>query len=95
MVLKAKELDQDVAVLMPTLAFLRVGQPLEISFGFDNPTTRKAFSFHLLGQGRGAIEIIDFSVLSKPMTELMAVQKEEQTLTRGPGTSLGLQAHPQ
>ncbi|MGV8843653.1 MAG: LTA synthase family protein [Pseudomonas sp.] len=94
MVLKAKEFDQDVAVLIPPLPPLRVGQPLEISFGFDNPTTRKAFSFHLLGQGRGAIEIIDFSVLSEPMTELMAAQKEEQPPTRGPGTSLGVQAHP-
>ncbi|MNN16064.1 hypothetical protein D3C81_1291900 [compost metagenome] len=39
-------------------------QPLEMEFGFDNPTERKAFSFHLLGYGGGAVEVSDFSVIT-------------------------------
>jgi hypothetical protein len=39
-------------------------QPLVMEFDFDNPTARKAFSFHLLGYGTGAVEISDFSVIT-------------------------------
>ena len=82
-VLKTKEFDRDVAVQIPDLPLLKAGKSLVLSFDFDNPTTRKAFSFHLLGQGRGDIEITDFSVLTEPMEpDLLAAQqnKDEETL---------------
>ncbi|MDP3816788.1 LTA synthase family protein [Pseudomonas sp.] len=65
--LKTKEYDRDVALPIPELPLLTNDKPVEVSFAFDNPATRKAFSFHLLGQGTGAIEILDFSVTSKPL----------------------------
>ena len=40
-------------------------QPLEMDFSFDNPQSRKAFSFHLLGYGLGAVEVSDFSVITE------------------------------
>jgi hypothetical protein len=36
-----------------------------MDFSFDNPETRKAFSFHLLGYGLGAVEVSDFSVITE------------------------------
>jgi len=65
--LKTKEYDRDVALPIPELPLLTNDRPVEVSFAFDNPATRKAFSFHLLGQGTGAIEILDFGVTSKPL----------------------------
>ncbi|MDF5919616.1 hypothetical protein P4133_08555 [Pseudomonas aeruginosa] len=35
-----------------------------MSFTFDSPEARKAFSFHLLAEGRGIIEISDFHVVT-------------------------------
>ncbi|MGE8496423.1 MAG: LTA synthase family protein [Pseudomonas sp.] len=76
--LKTKEFDRDVALPIPELPRLMPGKPVEMSFSFDNLDARKAFSFHLLGQGRGAIEIVDFSVVSKPLeTDLLAAQNED------------------
>ncbi|MET1079037.1 MAG: LTA synthase family protein [Pseudomonas sp.] len=81
MLLKTKEFDRDVAVAIPDLPLLKTGKPLTLSFTFDNPATRKAFSFHLLGEGRGAIEITDFSVITEPMEpELLAAQQDEEEL---------------
>jgi hypothetical protein len=40
-------------------------QPLEMDFSFANPQQRKAFSFHLLGYGSGAVEVTDFSVITE------------------------------
>ncbi|MNY63270.1 hypothetical protein D3C86_2002030 [compost metagenome] len=40
-------------------------QPLEMDFSFDNPESRKAFSFHLLGYGLGAVEVSDFTVITE------------------------------
>ncbi|MGE8361333.1 LTA synthase family protein [Pseudomonas sp.] len=82
--LKTKEFDRDVALPIPQLPRLMPGKPLEVTFSFDNLDTRKAFSFHLLGQGHGAIEIVDFSVVSKPLeTDLLAAQNEDdEALTR-------------
>lgn len=65
--LKTKEFDKDVALPLPELPLLKRGQPIELSFSFDNLQARKAFSFHLLGQGRGQIEITDFSVATEPL----------------------------
>ncbi|NQD95922.1 sulfatase-like hydrolase/transferase, partial [Pseudomonas sp. CrR25] len=76
--LKAKEYDRDVALPLPELPLLQAGQPLELSFAFDNLAARKAFSFHLLGQGQGAIEITDFRVASAPLPpKLLAAKTDE------------------
>lgn len=77
--LKTKEYDRDVALAIPPLPRLTSAQPVEVQFDFDNPTTRKAFSFHLLGSGKGAIEIVDFSITSKPLgTSLLAAARTPQ-----------------
>jgi hypothetical protein len=76
--LKTKEYDRNVDLAIPALPLLTRDQPVEISFTFDNPAARKAFSFHLLGQGQGAIEIVDFSVSSTPLEtaeKLLAAQE--------------------
>ena len=81
LVLKTKEFDRDVQLAIPNLPLLKRGQAVEVSFDFDNPQTRKAFSFHLLGEGRGAIRISDFSVVTEPLPpELIAVQTQEEAL---------------
>lgn len=63
--LKAKEFEQDVAIDLPTEVAVTPEQPLVMNIRFDNPQPRKAFSFHLLGHGVGAIEISDFSVVTE------------------------------
>lgn len=60
--LKTKQFDREVQLPIPPLPVLDYGKPMQVSFGFDNSEARKAFSFHLLAQGQGAIEISDFSV---------------------------------
>ncbi len=65
--LKTKEFDRDVVLPIPLIPRLKNGQALELSFGFDNQQARKAFSFHLLAQGHGAIEITDFSVTTQAL----------------------------
>lgn len=82
--LKTKEFDQDVALEIPPLPLLTRGQPIDLSFSFDNLQARKAFSFHLLGEGRGLIEITDFSVISQAhphSKDLLAAQPDEDTDT--------------
>lgn len=51
--LKAKQLEQDVPLGLPDEVKVTTDEPLEMEFSFDNPTARKAFSFHLLGYGGG------------------------------------------
>ncbi|WP_434696329.1 LTA synthase family protein [Pseudomonas sp. Z1-14] len=63
--LKAKEFEQDVTMDLPTDVTVTADQPLVMDIHFDNPQPRKAFSFHLLGHGTGAIEISDFSVVTE------------------------------
>ncbi|UDI95087.1 LTA synthase family protein [Pseudomonas sp. IAC-BECa141] len=63
--LKAKEFEQDVQLGLPTEMVATADQPLEMDFSFDNPQPRKAFSFHLLGYGLGAVEVSDFSVITE------------------------------
>jgi len=63
--LKAKEFEQDVQLGLPTEMVATADQPLEMDFSFDNPQPRKAFSFHLLGYGLGAVEVTDFSVITE------------------------------
>lgn len=62
--LKAKQLEQDVPLGLPEEVKVTADQPLEMEFSFDNPTERKAFSFHLLGYGGGKVEVSDFSVIT-------------------------------
>lgn len=62
--LKAKEFEQDVPLGLPEEIIVTADQPLELEFGFDNPSVRKAFSFHLLGYGGGKVEVSDFSVIT-------------------------------
>ncbi|WP_318652073.1 LTA synthase family protein [Pseudomonas sp. PDM14] len=79
--LKTKEFDRNVALDIPELPLLQRGKSIELSFDFDNPETRKAFSFHLTGEGRGAIRISDFSVVTEPIPpELIAAQNVEEPL---------------
>jgi hypothetical protein len=79
--LMTKEFDRDNSLAIPTLPALKRGESIELSFDFDNPETRKAFSFHLLGEGRGAIRISDFSVVTEPLPpELVAAQAPETAL---------------
>jgi phosphoglycerol transferase MdoB-like AlkP superfamily enzyme len=68
--LKTKEFDREVLLPIPQMPVLEYGKPLQVSFGFDNSEERKAFSFHLLAQGQGAIEISDFSVNTKLLDPL-------------------------
>ena len=63
--LKAKEFERDVPMDLPTEVAVTPEQPLVMNISFDNPQQRKAFSFHLLGHGVGAIEISDFSVVTE------------------------------
>ncbi|MDH4566852.1 LTA synthase family protein [Pseudomonas sp. BN414] len=65
--LKAKEFERDVALPIPEMPLLKQGKPLKVKFAFDNPEARKAFSFHLLAEGRGVIEISDFRVSTEPL----------------------------
>ncbi len=62
--LKAKESEQDVPLGLPAQMPVTAESPLEMEFTFDNPTVRKAFSFHLLGYGAGTVEVSDFSVIT-------------------------------
>ncbi|NIF19858.1 LTA synthase family protein [Pantoea sp. Cy-639] len=62
--LKAKEFEQDVALGLPEEVRVTAEQPLDMQFDFDNPSERKAFSFHLLGYGAGEVEVSDFSVIT-------------------------------
>lgn len=63
--LKAKELEQGVQLGLPAEMVVTADQPLEMDFSFDNPQSHKAFSFHLLGYGLGAVEVSDFSVITE------------------------------
>jgi len=77
--LKTKEFDRDVLINVPEIPRLKKGRPVELSFAFDNLDTRKAFSFHLVGEGQGAIEIADFRVETRPIeTEMLAAKVEEE-----------------
>ena len=76
--LKAKEFERDVALPIPELPLLKQGKPLKVTFAFDNPEARKAFSFHLLAEGRGVIEISDFRVTTEPLPQA-AVAAEANT----------------
>ncbi len=63
--LKGKEREQDVPLGLPEEMLVTPDQPLEMDFSFANPESRKAFSFHLLGYGLGAVEVSDFSVITE------------------------------
>lgn len=75
--LKAKEFERDVPLDIPAQMLVTPEQPLQIDFTFHNPESRKAFSFHLLGYGRGAIEVSDFSVITEPAEQPEAVEQPQ------------------
>jgi phosphoglycerol transferase MdoB-like AlkP superfamily enzyme len=75
LLLKAKEYERNVALNIPPIPLIKSGQSVQLSFDFDNPQTRKAFSFHLLGEGRGSIQITDFSVVSEPLLDDMLARE--------------------
>ncbi|MNO84396.1 Lipoteichoic acid synthase 1 [compost metagenome] len=77
--LKAKQLEQDVPLGLPDEVKVTADEPLEMEFSFDNPTARKAFSFHLLGYGGGQVEVSDFSVI----TALPGEDEAADELTEG------------
>lgn len=64
--LKAKEFERDVPLDIPAKMLVTADKPLHMDFTIHNLEPRKAFSFHLLGYGRGAIEVSDFSVITMP-----------------------------
>lgn len=79
--LLTKEYDRDNELLIPSLPPLMRGGSIQLSFEFDSLQTRKAFSFHLLGEGHGSIRISDFSVVTEPLPpELVATQEAESAL---------------
>lgn len=79
--LLTKEFDRATQLAIPALPPLKRGESIQLSFDFDNPQTRKAFSFHLLGEGHGAIRISDFSVVTEPLPpELVANQAVDTAL---------------
>jgi hypothetical protein len=67
--LSLKEFDRDSDVHAPELPLIRQGQDIAIEFDVDNPNGRKAFSFHLLGTGKGKIQIDEFRVTVRKMPE--------------------------
>ncbi|SDS34473.1 LTA synthase family protein [Pseudomonas oryzae] len=80
--LKAKEFERDVPLDIPARMLVTPEKPLQMDFTFHNPESRKAFSFHLLGYGRGAIEVSDFSVITEPVEQTEVVE-EPQVLEDG------------
>lgn len=98
--LKAKEFERDVTLPIPDFPPLKPGKPLTVSFAFDNPEARKAFSFHLLAEGRGVIQINDFRVTTEQLPEpAVAVDDRGQVARKGPLSPLtslfGLMARPE
>ncbi|MGX5220136.1 LTA synthase family protein [Pseudomonas segetis] len=75
--LKTKEYDRDVAITIPALPKLTADQPVSLTFSFDNLDARKAFSFHLLGQGNGAIVLDEFRVTTEARTDSLVAAKDE------------------
>ncbi len=67
--LALKEFDHATDATAPELPIIKKGEELDISFDIDNPKGRKIFSFHLLGEGKGEIELTDFSVTTHSALE--------------------------
>ncbi|MNE56722.1 hypothetical protein D3C80_1516520 [compost metagenome] len=63
--LKLKEQEKDVHLGLPAEMVVTADQPLEMEFSVDNPHSRKALSLHLLDYVLGAVEVSDFSVVTK------------------------------
>jgi hypothetical protein len=75
--LKAKEFEQDVPLDIPARMLVTPEKPLQMDFTLHNPESRKAFSFHLLGYGRGAIEVSDFSVITESAERQEAIDERQ------------------
>ncbi|MCC6075187.1 LTA synthase family protein [Pseudomonas sp. MAHUQ-58] len=85
--LKAKEFEQDVPLDIPERMLVTPERPLEMDFSFYNLEPRKAFSFHLLGYGRGAIEVTDFSVITEPAEPSAPMDEPHPQVILGPKPS--------
>ncbi len=89
--LKAKEFEQDVPLDIPARMLVTPEKPLQMDFTLHNPESRKAFSFHLLGYGRGAIEVSDFTVITESAERQEAIDErqpqEDETSQSSWGTS--------
>lgn len=60
--LQLKEFDQPSAEIPPLIGTLLPGEQRHIAFEIDNSKPRRAFSFHLLGDGEGRVQIDRFEV---------------------------------
>lgn len=82
--LKTRSFEQPVPIPMPDFPRVLRNQPLAVTFSFDNEQARKAFSFHLLAEGKGVIEITDFHVITQPRKSAIdASELGKQTLADG------------
>lgn len=68
--LALKEFDKESSIKPPELPVLQQGEVGDVSFDIDNPTGRRGFSFHLLGEGQGEIEIDEFRVVTRKVADL-------------------------
>lgn len=90
--LKTREFERPVDLAIPEFPLLTRDKPLEVTFGFDNERARKAFSFHLLAEGKGIIEITDFHVQTQPRKSAIDASEHPTRLAGGsvlPGPRIG------
>ncbi|MDF3936267.1 LTA synthase family protein, partial [Pseudomonas citronellolis] len=91
--LKTREFERPVDLAIPDFPLLTRDKPLEVTFGFDNERERKAFSFHLLAEGKGVIEITDFHVQTHSRKSTIDASEGHPTRVAGtnalPGPRIG------
>ena len=90
--LKTREFERPVNLPIPEFPLLTRDKPLQVTFGFDNERARKAFSFHLLAEGKGIIEITDFHVQTQPRKSAIDASEHPTRLADGsvlPGPRIG------
>ncbi|MFZ5956790.1 LTA synthase family protein [Pseudomonas knackmussii] len=91
--LHTREFEKLVPVPIPEFPLLTRDKPLEMTFSFDNERARKAFSFHLIAEGQGTIEITDFHVQTQPRKSTIDARQVAPTRVAGsnalPGPRIG------
>ncbi len=90
--LKTREFERPVDLAIPEFPLLTRDKPLQVTFGFDNERARKAFSFHLLAEGKGIIEITDFHVQTQPRKSAIDASEHPTRVAGGsvlPGPRIG------
>lgn len=63
-----KQAEKNLPMLQDELPALKQNEVGELVFVFDNPKARSSFSFHLLPESSGDLEIIDFTIIVKEKT---------------------------